>query len=65
MKRLVESSTFASAHGLHQPRGYSRFIGRPGGRPRNHIGQPFDIDTFERITERITTKTMSLPFDVR
>ena len=31
----------------------------------NHVGQAFDIDTFERVTERITTKTMSLPFDVR
>ena len=31
----------------------------------NHIGQPFDIDTFERVTEHITTKTISLPFAVR
>jgi hypothetical protein len=31
----------------------------------NHIGQPFDIDTFEHITEHITTKTISLPFTVR
>jgi hypothetical protein len=31
----------------------------------NHIGQPFDIDVFERVTEHITTKTISLPFDVR
>ena len=31
----------------------------------NHVGQPFDIDTFEHITEHITTKTISLPFTVR
>jgi hypothetical protein len=31
----------------------------------NHIGQPFDIDTFERVTEHITSKTVSLPFAVR
>jgi hypothetical protein len=31
----------------------------------NHVGQPFDIDTFEQITEHITTKTISLPFTVR
>ena len=30
----------------------------------NHIGQPFDIDTFERVTEHITSKTVSLPFAV-
>ena len=31
----------------------------------NHIGQPFDIDVFERVTEHITTSTISLPFAVR
>jgi hypothetical protein len=31
----------------------------------NHIGEPFDIDTFEHVTERITTKTVSLPFAIR
>ena len=31
----------------------------------NHVGQPFDIDTFEHITEHITTKTISLPFAIR
>jgi hypothetical protein len=31
----------------------------------NHIGEPFDIDTFARVTEHITTKTVSLPFAVR
>jgi hypothetical protein len=31
----------------------------------NHIGQPFDIDTFERVTEHISTQTVSLPFQVR
>ena len=31
----------------------------------NHIGQPFDIDVFERVTERMTAMTMSLPFAVR
>ena len=31
----------------------------------NKIGQPFDIDVFERVTERITTATTSLPFDIR
>jgi hypothetical protein len=31
----------------------------------NHIGQAFDIDTFERVTERIATETVSIPFHVR
>jgi len=31
----------------------------------NHIGQPFDIDTFERVTEHISTGIVSLPFTVR
>ena len=31
----------------------------------NHIGQPFDIDTFEHVTEHIATDTVSLPFIVR
>ena len=28
----------------------------------NRIGQAFDIDVFERVTEHITTNTVSLPF---
>ena len=32
----------------------------------NRIGQAFDIDVFERVTEHITTgTTVSLPFVVR
>lgn len=31
----------------------------------NHIGQAFDIDTFKRVTQHITTKTISLPFAIR
>jgi hypothetical protein len=31
----------------------------------NHIGQPFDIDVFERVTEHITTGTISWPFSVQ
>lgn len=31
----------------------------------NHIGQPFDIDTFEHVTEHIATSTVTLPFSVR
>lgn len=31
----------------------------------NHIGQPFDIDTFTQVTESIKTQTVSLPFSVR
>jgi hypothetical protein len=31
----------------------------------NKIGQPFDIDVFERVTERITSTTTSLPFEIR
>jgi hypothetical protein len=31
----------------------------------NHIGEAFDIDTFEHVTEHITTKTVTLPFGVR
>ncbi len=30
----------------------------------NHIGQVFDIDEFHRVTEHITTSTISLPFEV-
>ena len=32
--------------------------------PGNHVGQPFDIDTFETVTEHIATQTISLPFSV-
>ncbi len=31
----------------------------------NKIGQPFDIDVFERVTQQIVTRTVSLPFTVR
>jgi len=31
----------------------------------NHVGQPFDIDTFDRVTEHITSETVALPFRVR
>jgi hypothetical protein len=31
----------------------------------NHIGQPFDIDVFERVTEHITSQATSLPFVIR
>ncbi len=31
----------------------------------NHIGQPFDLDVFDRVTEHITTRTVSLPFTVQ
>jgi hypothetical protein len=31
----------------------------------NHIGQPFDIDTFNQVTRQITTKMVSLPFSVK
>jgi hypothetical protein len=31
----------------------------------NHIGQAFDIDVFEHVTERITSSTISLPFAIR
>jgi hypothetical protein len=31
----------------------------------NHIGQPFDIDTFDHVTEHITTRTITIPFGVR
>jgi hypothetical protein len=30
----------------------------------NKIGQPFDIDVFDRVTERITTATVDVPFSV-
>jgi len=30
----------------------------------NRIGRPFDVDLFDRVTERITTETTSLPFEV-
>lgn len=31
----------------------------------NRIGQPFDIDLFDHVTQHIETKTVSLPFVVR
>ena len=31
----------------------------------NKIGQPFDIDVFDRVTEHITTTTIDVPFTVR
>jgi hypothetical protein len=31
----------------------------------NRIGQPFDIDVFDQVTQHIATKTVSLPFVVR
>jgi hypothetical protein len=31
----------------------------------NRVGQPFDIDVFEHVTEHIATKTIFLPFSVR
>jgi hypothetical protein len=31
----------------------------------NHIGQPFDVDVFNRVTEHIATSTVSLQFNVR
>lgn len=31
----------------------------------NHLGQAFDIDVFQHVTEHIATKTISLPFVVR
>ena len=31
----------------------------------NHIGQAFDIDVFQRVTEHIASNTISLPFVVR
>jgi hypothetical protein len=31
----------------------------------NHVGQLFDIDEFRRVTQHITTNTISLPFAVR
>jgi hypothetical protein len=31
----------------------------------NHIGQLFDIDVFDHVTQHIATRTISLPFSVR
>jgi hypothetical protein len=31
----------------------------------NHIGEPFDIDVFDKVTEHIDTRMVSLPFSVR
>jgi hypothetical protein len=31
----------------------------------NHIGQPFDLDVFDHVTEHISAPTVSLPFTVR
>jgi hypothetical protein len=31
----------------------------------NKIGQPFDIDVFDKVTERITATTTAIPFEIR
>jgi hypothetical protein len=31
----------------------------------NRIDQPFDIDVFEKVTEHLTTRMVSVPFSVR
>ena len=31
----------------------------------NKIGQPFDIDVFDKVTEHIATTTTSIPFEIR
>jgi hypothetical protein len=31
----------------------------------NKIGQPFDIDVFDHVTEHITTTAVDVPFTVR
>ena len=31
----------------------------------NKIGQPFDIDIFDKVTKRITNTTTSIPFEIR
>ncbi len=31
----------------------------------NRIGQPFDIDVFDKVSEHLTTRTVSVPFTVR
>ena len=31
----------------------------------NHIGQPFDVDTFEKVTEKITSSSVSVPFTIQ
>jgi hypothetical protein len=31
----------------------------------NHVGQAFDVDVFEKVTNTITSKTISLGFEVR
>jgi hypothetical protein len=31
----------------------------------NKIGQPFDIDVFDKVTDRITTTSSSIPFEIR
>ena len=31
----------------------------------NHIGQPFDVDTFDHVTEKITSTSVSLPLAIR
>jgi hypothetical protein len=30
----------------------------------NRIDQPFDIDVFEKVSEHLTTRTVSVPFSV-
>jgi hypothetical protein len=31
----------------------------------NRIGQPFDMDVFERVTEHLTSSTVTIPFTAR
>ena len=30
----------------------------------NHIGQPFDLDKFQKVTKNIESETIPLPFDI-
>jgi hypothetical protein len=31
----------------------------------NHVGEPFDVDTFDHVTAQIVTSSVTLPFKIR
>jgi len=31
----------------------------------NKVNQPFDVDVFQKVTEHISSDTISLPFEVK
>ena len=56
---------FTPGGGMDQRRLSAHHRHRPRGSGREQIGQPFDIDVFDRVTEHLTTTTVDVPFTVQ